>query len=91
MSDIIILVLEDEPEVRDAVAEGRFHLWAIGNVEEGWPVLAGRQAGEESEDGSYPDGSVHRAVQVRLEAWRKEWSREREERQAPRPDAEEKR
>ena len=28
-------------KVRDAVAEGRFHLYAIDRIEEGWPILTG--------------------------------------------------
>jgi predicted ATP-dependent protease len=61
--------------VRDAVAEGRFHLWAIDDVEEGWPILTGYEAGEEVEDGTYAKGTVHHAVQRRLDAWAEEWAR----------------
>lgn len=64
-------------EVRDAVEAGRFHLWTIERVEEGWPVLAGPDAGVEAEDGTYPKGTVHGAVQGRLAEWAEEWSRMR--------------
>lgn len=62
-------------EVRDAVEAGRFHVWAIDRVDEGWPVLAGREAGERQADGSFPEGSVNRAVQDRLSRWAGEWKK----------------
>jgi predicted ATP-dependent protease len=61
------LVLRDE--VREAVAGGRFHVWAIDRFEEGWPVLTGCEAGEEDEDGEYPEGTIYRAVTDRMDAW----------------------
>ena len=62
--------------VRDAVADGRFHLWGIDRVEEGWPILAGRDAGEQAEDGTFPEGTVHGSVQARLAAWAERSRRE---------------
>jgi predicted ATP-dependent protease len=56
-------------EVREAVEEGRFHVWAADRVSEGWAVLAGMPAGEPDEEGVFPEGSVYRAVQDRLDAW----------------------
>ncbi len=56
-------------DVRTAVDEGRFHVWAVDRVEEGWPILAGRPSGEVEEDGSWTDGSVNRAVAERLALW----------------------
>jgi predicted ATP-dependent protease len=56
-------------EVRDAVASGQFHVWAIDRFEEGWPILTGMVAGEEDEDGEYPTGSLYRAVTDRMDAW----------------------
>lgn len=62
----------DRP-VRDAIAEGRFHLWAIDRVEEGWPILTGLEAGHDEVEGAFPEGSVHHAVQARLDAWADVW------------------
>ncbi len=62
-------------EVRDAVEDGRFHIWAVDRIEDGWGILAGREAGERRPDGSFPEGSVHRAVQDRLSTWAGEWKR----------------
>lgn len=56
-------------DVRDAVEAGRFHVWAIDDVEEGWPILAGVPAGDVDGRGRYPGGTVHKAVQERLEGW----------------------
>jgi predicted ATP-dependent protease len=56
-------------EVRDAVASGDFHIWAIDRFEEGWPILTGMVAGEADEEGAYPPGSLYRAVADRLDAW----------------------
>ncbi len=60
--------------VRDAVRDGRFHVWAVDRIEEGWRVLADRDAGEEREDGTYPDATVHAAVQRQLDAWARWWN-----------------
>ncbi|NJD09485.1 MAG: ATP-dependent protease [Gemmatimonadetes bacterium] len=61
------LVLRDE--VRDAVAAGRFHVWAIDAFEDGWPILTGLSAGEEDEYGEYPPGTIYRAVTDRMDSW----------------------
>ena len=60
-------------EIRDAVDEGQFHIYAIDRVEEGWPILTGREAGEIQEDGSFPAGTVHRAVMDQLAKWVDDW------------------
>lgn len=53
-------------DVVDAVAAGRFHVYAIATLEEGIEVLTGMAAGERQADGSYPDGSLNRLVMERL-------------------------
>jgi predicted ATP-dependent protease len=60
-------------EVRAAAQEGRFHVWAVDKVEEGWPILAGLPAGAAGADGTYPSGTVHHAVQTRLDQWARQW------------------
>jgi predicted ATP-dependent protease len=66
------LMLRDD--VREAVAEGRFHIWAVDRVEDGWPIVAGREAGiREGEEGVYSEGSVNRAVADRLALWAVLW------------------
>jgi lon-related putative ATP-dependent protease len=62
-------------EVRDAVAAGRFHVWAIDQFEEGWPILTGMEAGEEDPAGVYPTGTLYRAVTDRMDAWAEQYRR----------------
>ena len=49
-----------------AVAEGKFHIWPIKSLDEGMELLLGLPAGKRQKDGSYPEGTVHHAVQARL-------------------------
>ena len=65
--NIANLVLRDD--VREAVAGGWFHVWAIDAFEQGWPILTGCVAGEEDENGEYPEGTVYRAVTDRMDVW----------------------
>jgi predicted ATP-dependent protease len=60
-------------EIRDAAAEGRFHVYAVDRVEEAWPILAGMEAGTPDADGAYPVDSVHGRVTAQLEAWAERW------------------
>jgi lon-related putative ATP-dependent protease len=53
-------------EVKDAVAEGRFHIWSVENIDQGLEILTGRPAGEPDAEGNCPEGSVHRAVHDKL-------------------------
>lgn len=55
------------PDVAEAIAEGRFHLWGIDTIEEGIEILTGHPAsGERDEDGRYPEETVYRMVEDRL-------------------------
>ncbi|MDR7428062.1 MAG: AAA family ATPase [Armatimonadota bacterium] len=60
------LMLRDE--VVEAVREGRFHIWAVGTVEEGLEILTGLTAGEADAEGRYPEGTINGRVARRLEA-----------------------
>ena len=60
--------------VRDAVAEGRFHIYAIDRIEEGWPILTGLEAGEMGEDETFPEGTVHQLVSRQLNEFAREWA-----------------
>lgn len=57
------------PEVRAAVAAGRFHIWSVATIDQGLEILTGQPAGAPDAEGVYPAGSVHRAVQDRLAAF----------------------
>ena len=54
------------PEVVDAVAEGRFHIHAIGHVDEALELLTGLPAGRRGLNGEFPAGSVNANVEARL-------------------------
>lgn len=56
-----------KPEVVDAVREGRFHVWAIEDVDQGIELLTGVPAGERQPSGAYPEGTVHYLVDKRLQ------------------------
>lgn len=55
-----------KPEVRQAVAEGKFHIYPIRTVDEGIQILTGVAAGEQREDGTWPEGTVNWYVDRRL-------------------------
>ncbi len=54
-------------DVRQAVADGQFHIYPVRSVDEGIEILTGVPAGELGEDGTYPEDSVHARVLARLE------------------------
>lgn len=54
------LVLKEE--VIQAVEEGKFHIYAIRDVDEGIEILTGVPAGKKQEDGTYPEGTVNDRV-----------------------------
>jgi len=58
-------------EVVDAVAAGRFHVWAIGTVDEGIALLTGVPAGTRGPDGTFPQETVHGRVEARLASFAK--------------------
>ncbi len=58
------LMLKDE--VVDAVAAGKFHVYAVSTVDEAIEVLTARTAGDVRWDGTYAAGTVNAAVLKRL-------------------------
>lgn len=56
-------------EVVEAVHQGRFHVWAVSDIDEGIELLTGLPAGRRDDQGSFPDGSIHARVEARLERW----------------------
>lgn len=53
-------------DVVEAVRAGKFHIYAVGSIDEGIEVLTGIPAGARNSDGSYPEGSVNDRVQKKL-------------------------
>lgn len=60
-------------DVVEAVREGKFHIWAVRTVDEGIEILTGVPAGKRQPDGTYPEGTVHYAVEKRLREMAECW------------------
>jgi predicted ATP-dependent protease len=56
-------------DVVEACAAGRFAVYAVRTIDEGIRLLTGHDAGERGTDGRYPEGSVNRLAEDRLEAF----------------------
>jgi len=54
-------------EVRDAVKDGKFHIYAVERVDEVMELLSAMPAGEADADGQYPEQSFNYLVQQRIE------------------------
>ncbi|MGB6853117.1 MAG: ATP-binding protein, partial [Thermoanaerobaculia bacterium] len=63
-SNVKHLMLRED--VVDAVAQGKFHIYAVETVDQGIEILTGRRAGERDDEGVYPDDSINRLVEDRL-------------------------
>ena len=82
-------------EVVDAVRAGKFHIWAVETVDEAIALFTGMEPGERQEDGTFPEGTFHHAVETRLREFaqlvrqRPGREEERDDEQAPqnKPDA----
>lgn len=53
-------------EVRQAVADGEFHVWSAANVGDAVELLTGTPSGADAKDGKYPARSVYGRVLARL-------------------------
>jgi predicted ATP-dependent protease len=68
-SNTINLALKKE--VVKAVAEGKFHIWAVKTIQEGIEILTGQKAGEvswdaENEELVFEEGTIFEKVNARL-------------------------
>lgn len=53
-------------DVVKAIAAGKFHVWAVTNIDEGVEILTGVPAGEQRSNGTFPAGSINGLVAKRL-------------------------
>jgi predicted ATP-dependent protease len=53
-------------EVVQAVKDGKFHVYAVGTIDEAVSLLTGLPAGERKADGTWPEGTVNFLVDKRL-------------------------
>jgi lon-related putative ATP-dependent protease len=58
------LMLRDE--VIEAVAQGRFHIYPVGTIEQGIEILTGGRAGRRGATGKFEAGSIFAKVDARL-------------------------
>lgn len=58
-----------DPEVVAAVADGRFHIHAVADLDEALALLTGVPAGVRDAQGRFPPDSVNGRVEARLEAF----------------------
>jgi predicted ATP-dependent protease len=63
-SNVHELMLREE--VVEAVKAGKFHVWAVNNIDEGIELLTGVAAGVPNENGRYTEGSINGRVDQRL-------------------------
>jgi predicted ATP-dependent protease len=53
-------------EVVDAVKDGKFHVWAIGHIDEALELLTGQPAGKRLPDGTWEPDTVNFKVDQKL-------------------------
>ncbi|MDD3619373.1 MAG: ATP-binding protein [Desulfobulbaceae bacterium] len=53
-------------EIVEEVRNGRFHIYAVATIDQGISLLTGTEAGKQQEDGTYPEGTVNHAVQLKI-------------------------
>ena len=56
------------PEIRDAVKDGRFHIYPVSTIDQGMEILTGIPAGEPGRDGRFPPKSLNGRVERELRA-----------------------
>lgn len=54
------------PDVVEAVKQGKFHVYAVGSINEGIEVLTGVAAGARNAEGHYPEDSINGRVEKML-------------------------
>jgi predicted ATP-dependent protease len=63
-SNVQNLMLKEE--IVDAVKEGKFHIYAVKNIDQGIEILTGVKAGEKQKDGSFEKETVNYKVDKHL-------------------------
>ncbi len=60
-------------EIVEAVAKGKFHVYAIRTIDEGLEILTGMRAGRRKKDGTFEKGTVHHLVNETLTKFARHW------------------
>lgn len=56
-------------EIIDAIADNKFNIWAVSNIEEGIEILTGKKAGKKDENGKYEKDSIYSLVYDKLKKY----------------------
>ncbi|MBN2200013.1 MAG: AAA family ATPase [Candidatus Aminicenantes bacterium] len=60
-------------DVVEAVAKGKFHVYPVKTVDEGFEILTGVEAGKRRKDGSFEEGTAHFLVDRELQRLARSW------------------
>ena len=60
-----------DDEVIESVKEGKFHIYAIENIEQGIEILTGVPAGRKDKNGKFPAGTINYLVYEKLKKYAK--------------------
>ena len=58
-----------DQQIRDACEKGLFHVFSVETIDQGMEILTGVPAGERGSTGHFPDGTLNRSVEERLQAF----------------------
>ncbi len=59
--------------VVDAVAKGKFHIYAVKTIDEGLEILTGMNPGRRRKDGTFEQGTLHHLVNDTLTRFARHW------------------
>jgi len=60
-------------EVIEAVENGKFHIYAVQNIDEGIEILSGVPAGKKDKQGNYAKGTIYYLVEQKLKKYSKSY------------------
>lgn len=63
-SNTVDLMLKEE--VRQAIKDGKFHIWTVDNIEDGLRLLTGIRAGSRNKSGKFSKGTLYYMVEERM-------------------------
>ena len=58
-------------DIIDSVKHGKFHIYAVKNIEEGIEILTGVPAGKKDRNGNFPNGSINYLALEKLKKFSK--------------------
>ena len=58
-------------DIIDSVKQGKFHIYAVGTIDEGIEILTGVPAGKKDRNGNFPNGSINYLAMEKLKRFSK--------------------